>query len=161
MSMSAQRTTDALPLATEAETTPVDALKQLWMHHTHVTEKAMRALYDDTVVFRDPANVITGIEPLVEHSLKLYESLESCQFIYIDEVIAEDRAAIRWVMTFVHPKLNRGKPVDVRGMTYIRWRGDKIVAHEDAFDIGAMFYENVPLLGRVVSGLRKRLTASH
>ena len=139
----------------------VTALKNLWMSHTQVSESGMRSLYDDTVVFRDPANVITGIDRLVEHTLKLYDALESCHFNYIDEVVGEDRAAIRWVMTFVHPRLNGGKPVHVRGMTYIRWQGQNIVEHEHAFDVGAMFYENVPLLGRLIRGLRKRLTASH
>ena len=156
----------AEPVSGEAAMEPagaviVLALKQLWIHHDHVSEDAMRALYHDTVEFRDPANVIAGIEPLISHTLKLYESLESCHFNYIDEVVSTDRATIRWVMTFLHPRLNGGNPVDVRGMTYIRWEGDKIVAHEDVFDIGAMFYENVPLLGRLIGGLRKRLSAGH
>ncbi len=36
------------------------------------------------------------------------------------------------------------------------WR-DKVYRHRDYFDAGAMLYEHLPVLGRVVSWLKRRV----
>jgi hypothetical protein len=61
-------------------------------------------------------------------------------------------------MTFSHSGLNGGKPVQVRGVTLIRFT-DRIYYHEDFFDLGAMLYQHVPVLGSVIRYLNNRLSA--
>ena len=137
---------------------PVNQLKALFANQDAINEKAIRSVYEEDVLFRDPASEIRGVSALVKHMLKLYANLESCRFDYIGDVVGETSATIRWVMTLYHPRLNRGKAVQINGMTYIEWQ-EKISFHEDAFDLGAMFYEHLPLVGRIIRGLKRRIAA--
>lgn len=137
---------------------PVSQLKALFANQDAISENAIRSVYAEDVLFRDPASEIKGLSALVKHMLKLYANLESCRFDYIGDVIGDSSATIRWIMTFYHPRLNRGKAVQITGMTYIKWQ-EKITFHEDAFDLGAMFYEHLPLIGRIIRGLKRRLAA--
>ena len=58
-------------------------------------------------------------------------------------------------MHFRHPKLG-SKLIDVRGVSHLKWT-DKIDFHEDFYDMGAMLYEQVPLIGSVTQWLKQRL----
>jgi hypothetical protein len=46
----------------------------------------------------------------------------------------------------------------VRGVTLIRFT-DRIYYHEDFFDLGAMLYQHVPVLGSVIRYLNNRMSA--
>jgi hypothetical protein len=63
-----------------------------------------------------------------------------------------------WQMTFSHPRLRRGKALKVRGMTLIRFT-DRIYYHEDFYDLGAMLYQHIPLLGTAVRHINRRLSS--
>ena len=66
-------------------------------------------------------------------------------------------AFVTWTMRFAHAQLRGGKPILVDGVSQLDIAGDKIVRQRDYYDMGAMIYENVPLLGFVVAGLRRRM----
>lgn len=137
---------------------PVAKLKALFSSAHAVTPKALHAVYDDAVIFKDPVNAIHGLKPLIEHTLSLYENLNHCEFDYHGEVVEEDKAVIRWTMTFSHPRLQKGQSIRVPGMTYIEWH-EKIVYHEDSFDLGCMLYQRVPILGKLINFLNGKLRA--
>lgn len=42
------------------------------------------------------------------------------------------------------------------GVSILEWRNEKIVAHIDYFDLGAALYEPLPLIGRLVSLVKKK-----
>jgi hypothetical protein len=60
-------------------------------------------------------------------------------------------------MKLKHPKLNGGQPVEVNGVSQIRFSGDRVIYHRDYFDLGEMLYENIPLLGVVIRNIKQRL----
>ena len=65
-----------------------------------------------------------------------------------------------WTMTFSHPRLRGGAPVTVEGATRLAFDEEgKVCLHRDYFDLGAMLYEQLPLLGAVVRTLKGRLGA--
>jgi hypothetical protein len=78
-------------------------------------------------------------------------------FTYQDELIDENSATIVWSMTFSHRKLKGGAPIEVRGITLVRFT-DRIYYHEDFFDLGAMLYQHVPVLGLLIRYLNNRLS---
>ncbi len=83
--------------------------------------------------------------------------LSDCLFEYLDEVVCVYAAYIKWVMHFRHPRL-RNRLISVRGVSHLKF-SDKIEYHEDFYDMGAMLYEQLPVLGNVTRWLRLRLAS--
>ncbi|TLU67418.1 nuclear transport factor 2 family protein [Thalassotalea litorea] len=113
-------------------------------------------VYTPDVHFQDPLHTISGRKQLIEYFQALYTNLNTCQFV-IDDVMHNDQeAAIYWRMSFIHPRLNGGNPVEVEGHSRLRAQGDKVVYHRDYLDVGAMLYEHIPVLGRFVKIVKVR-----
>lgn len=115
-------------------------------------------IYTQDVEFRDPVHTINGRLALKNYQRNLYESAREVSFSYLDEQVSEHTATITWVMRFRHHKLKRGKPIDVKGMTLIHFT-DRVYYHEDFYDLGAMLYQHVPVLGWLIRHINRRLAA--
>lgn len=115
-------------------------------------------IYTQDVEFRDPIHTIHGRLGVKNYLRGLYASCDNMSFEYLDEQVTDHTATIVWLMMFTHKKLNGGKPVQVRGITLIRFT-DRIYYHEDFFDTGAMIYQHVPVMGSLVRYINNRLSA--
>jgi hypothetical protein len=60
-------------------------------------------------------------------------------------------------MLLNHSKLDAGETIRVDGSSFLKTRHGKIYYHRDYFDLGAMVYENLPILGRIIRSIRLRL----
>lgn len=118
----------------------------------------IRDIYSDDIEFIDPAHSIHGIEALVSYFNNMMHELTYCQFDIREVHELEGSATLCWTMTIAHPKLKGGKKIAVEGMTLIRF-SQKVDFHRDYFDLGAMLYEHVPLLGSIVRFLKRGLGA--
>lgn len=113
-------------------------------------------IYDENIVFEDPMHKVEGFENLKQYFEQLYQNLTSCTFA-INQVIAnDDNAAVYWTMSYVHPKLNGAKLVEVQGTSKIKRLGNKVIHHQDYLDIGAMLYEQIPVVGSMIKMIKKR-----
>lgn len=113
--------------------------------------------YSNDIIFKDPVHEIRGLVTLEDYFSSLCESLIVCRFEYLDQVVSDDSAYLKWVMHFRHPRLG-SELIDVRGVTHLRC-DEKIEFHEDFYDMGAMLYERLPVLGNVTRWLRLRLAS--
>ena len=67
-------------------------------------------------------------------------------------------AYVQWRMVMRHPRLRKGSPVTVEGLSRLEFDAEeKVKLHRDYFDLGEMLYENLPLIGMVVTSIKKRL----
>lgn len=114
-------------------------------------------IYHDNVTFRDPVHEIRGAANLHAYLEMMCANLESGKFEYLDEIIAADSAYIKWNMNFRHPRLG-DRVHSVRGISHVLF-DERIYYHEDAYDLGQMLYEHVPLLGAMTRWVKGRLTA--
>lgn len=119
------------------------------------------AIYGENIVFTDPAHQLDGLPALRAYFVHLIENLEYCS-IEVQEVLEqetsdkESQAFIIWIMTFKHPRLKKGKPIVLAGVSHIKFQ-EKIHYHRDYFDLGAMLYEHLPLIGRIILNIKRRL----
>ncbi len=113
-------------------------------------------VYSENVIFKDPLHQIEGLRALRHYMDNMYGNVISCEFTYHEHWIGESSATIKWDMLFRHRKLGNGKLITVRGITHVRFT-DRIDYHEDVFDVGAMLYEHIPLLGRILLKIKARL----
>ncbi|MFD1008308.1 MULTISPECIES: nuclear transport factor 2 family protein [Oceanisphaera] len=119
--------------------------------------QVLRDIYAPHIQFQDPSHQLQGIEDLVSYFEGLFSQVKHCQF-EIEQVMEQDgEAFIRWQMRFAHPKLNGGNEVCVPGVSHLRF-SEQIDTHQDYFDLGAMLYEHIPVLGALVKTLKRRLS---
>lgn len=117
-------------------------------------------VYANEVVFTDPAHRIEGLAALTDYFAALYQRLAYCRFVITSQLQQGRQAWLGWTMTFAHPRLRDGAPVTVEGATRLEFdEAGKVCLHRDYFDLGAMLYEQLPLLGSVVRIIKGRLGA--
>jgi limonene-1,2-epoxide hydrolase len=113
-------------------------------------------IYHADVTFIDPIHKVDGLDELFKYFNNLYQNLAYCDF-EIDHIIAEnDHAAIYWKMTYQHAKLNKGKIVTVYGNSHIKGKNDKVIFHRDYLDLGAMLYEQLPVIGKLTKWIKDK-----
>ncbi|MFW2368827.1 MAG: nuclear transport factor 2 family protein [Desulforhopalus sp.] len=118
----------------------------------------LRSIYGDNVHFIDPAHEINGLENLTDYFSSMYKNIESIAFDFHDTLQVENHGYVQWDMTFVHKKLAGAQPITVKGVTFLKTdENGKVFYHRDFFDLGAMVYEQVPVLGRLITSIKKRL----
>ena len=114
-------------------------------------------VYDERILFQDPLHQVRGLQPLRCYFAGLYQNIHSIHFDMSQVLMSPNHAAINWRMSFEHPKLNGGKLVLVDGMSqFIISDSNKVTYHRDYFDVGAMLYEQLPLLGCVIKRIKQR-----
>jgi hypothetical protein len=114
-------------------------------------------IYANDVVFKDPVHEIRGLVGLEDYLTTLCPDLSHYRLEYLDELISEHSAYIKWVMHSKHPKLGE-KMINVRGVSHLQF-SDKVDFHEDFYDMGAKLYEQIPVLGNVTRWLKLRLAS--
>jgi hypothetical protein len=125
------------------------------LHEADLSE--LRDIYAEQIVFRDPVHEMRGLVELEDYFTSVCSDLSECRFEYLDELVTERAAYVKWIMHFKHPRLGN-RLISVRGVSHLKF-GDKIEYHEDFYDMGAMLYEQLPLLGNVTRWLRLRLAS--
>lgn len=113
-------------------------------------------IYSPNILFIDPAHRMQGLPNVQRYFSNLYENAQSVNFDISSVEHGESFAWVRWTMSFTHPRLNQSQTIFVHGCTHLRFN-EQITQHQDYFDLGAMLYENVPVIGRVIRWLKQRL----
>lgn len=114
-------------------------------------------LYSQDVSFRDPLHEITGLNALQDYFAQLYANVSELSFEFHSiDLLREGAGYLRWSMRYRHPRLRGGRMIEVQGCTYLEWH-DRVYLHRDFFDAGALLYEHLPLMGGVISWLKRRL----
>lgn len=128
--------------------------KDLNRENLHLLE----GVYSSDIRFIDPAHEIVGIVQLTEYFSALYQNVETITFDFHDIVQQDKNCYLQWNMTFSHKRFARGKSIIVSGTTFLQLDDqEKVHYHRDYFDIGAMLYEHIPILGSLIGRIKRRL----
>ena len=107
--------------------------------------------------FTDPLHEVQGLAHLRSYFSELYANVSELRFDFHGfDQIGEGEGYLRWVMSYRHPHLAGGRLIRVDGCSHLLW-SDKVYRHRDYFDAGALLYEHVPVLGRAIAWLKRRL----
>lgn len=120
----------------------------------------LSAVYSDDVKFIDPVAEHNGLDALHRYFDRLLENCGDCRFTIHRCLLQEKRGVVTWTMRFSHPKLNKGSVICVDGCSEITLNTEqKICLQRDYYDLGAMLYQHLPLVGPVINWLKKRLNS--
>jgi hypothetical protein len=115
-------------------------------------------LYHPDICFIDPAHTLHGLPALKRYLTSLYENIRSIRFAFHARMQSGDQAFVTWTMEISHPRLIKGKPVAVNGCSHLTFAPDgRVIRHQDYFDLGAMIYEHLPLMGVLIRTVKKKL----
>lgn len=133
----------------------IENFKSLYGDLVRADLSQLDQVYAADIIFKDPIHEVQGLVPVQDYMFAICSDLDHCKFEYLDELIGENSAYIKWIMHFRHPKLGK-RLISVRGATHLNF-DSKITYHEDLYDMGAMLYEQLPLLGPTTRWLKRRL----
>lgn len=122
-----------------------------------LSNQLLAKVYHPEVCFIDPLHQQNGLVALEAYFAKLYRNVSSIRFEFEQQLVSADQAFLQWQMHYSHPKLNKGQEIVVNGVTHLQFQQGLIKLHRDYFDAGNMLYEQIPLLGSVISWLKRRL----
>lgn len=123
--------------------------------HMHLLDE----FYAAGVVFEDPLGRLEGLDALRRYYAGMYRSVTRIHFDFTSELARDDTHVVVWTMTVEAKGLNRGRPVVLEGNSLLRFDADdKVCYHRDYFDMGAMVYEHVPVIGALIRQIKKRLS---
>lgn len=131
-----------------------DTYKRIDKNQLHLLDE----IYTKDIIFVDPAHRIEGLDNLHAYFAGLYDNISSISFSFSHCILQENAGYLQWHMQFCHPKLNRGNAINLSGVSFIRFSStDKVFFHQDFFDLGAMLYEHIPLIGGAIRRIKRRL----
>ena len=112
--------------------------------------------YDEGIKFTDPVGTIEGRKNLTDYLAQMYDNLISIHFDMHETQRQGNTVFATWTMKVRHKKLNSGDEIVVDGVSHINFIGGKAVYHRDYFDLGAMIYEHVPVLGGLTMWVKSK-----
>lgn len=115
-------------------------------------------VYSSDIQFIDPAHKIDGLDNLTNYFKSLYRNVSSIDFSFENIIKQDNSYYLQWDMSYSHKSFARGRTITVSGTTFLRLNDQgKIYYHRDYFDLGEMVYEHLPLLGRLLISIKRRL----
>lgn len=137
----------------------VENFQQLYktLNRDTLSFELLNSVYADDIIFEDCFHTIEGIKSLFEYFDNLYENVSYINFDFEGHWLNDDSAMLTWTMSYQHPKLNSGETIDVKGASRLSFDHGKVVRHRDYFDGGALLYEHIPLLKRIIFFLKNRM----
>ncbi len=113
--------------------------------------------YHEDIEFSDPVEKIKGRDGIKKYYSDMYRNVKDIKFNFSEMVSQGDTVVGIWVMTLRTDSLNDGEPFQVEGNSVIRFKDGKAVYHRDYFDMGAMIYEKIPVVGWMVRKIKSKL----
>jgi hypothetical protein len=148
---------DMMPLTDPHRKNLLQDFKAFYMRPDVASLEWADRLYTQDIEFRDPLHTINGILAFKSYLRGVYTGPTNIRFEYVDELCGEHWASITWIARYRHDALDGGRTLQLRGTTQIRFT-DRIYYQEDFFDVGAMVYQHLPLLGPVVRYINRRIS---
>ncbi|WP_455817833.1 nuclear transport factor 2 family protein [Pseudomonas cerasi] len=114
-------------------------------------------IYHPQVCLSDPVGEHHGLAVVEQYFASLLKNMRYCRFVVTQVRQFDTDALLLWRMEYAHPSLQRGADQTLEGSSYLQFRDNKVIFQRDYYDMGAMLYEKLPLLGKVIGMIKKRL----
>ncbi len=114
--------------------------------------------YSQDVHFIDPVKNIKGLDDLKSYYRHVYKNVRSIRFDFSNFIENEKSVVGEWKMKLTARGLNGGAEFEVPGCSVFKFNSKGLVTeHRDYVDLGKMVYEKIPVLGLLISTIKKKL----
>ena len=106
------------------------------------------------VHFVDPFNDVTGVDAMTAVFRHMFDNVQDIRFRIVEE--ADNGSVVFW--NWRYDAHLRGKPWHFSGTSVLRFSLDgRVTEHIDYWDSAQHFYERLPIIGSLISGIRSRI----
>ena len=110
------------------------------------------------VHFKDPFNDVRGVEAMRDVFAHMYRELGELRFQVRRLQGNSDECLMEWRFDATL----RGKPWHFYGMSVLEFAADgRVCSHIDHWDAAGAFYERLPLIGWLLSRIRRKIGVRH
>lgn len=121
---------------------------------------SLSSIYHPDIEFIDPVHKVLGLHALTRYLSGAYEKVQACQFSVVRQIEQPDLGFVSWQMTMQHPAINKGREVQLAGCTELRWQNGLIVYQRDYYDLDAMVFHHLPVLGWLTGKIKQKMAES-
>lgn len=124
---------------------------------TEQTAQRAKRLYAPTLHFSDALMLTRSRDKVVEHFQGLVESGTAVNVEILQTLAVEGDIYLVWSMTAEFTPIKKTVISDTIGVTHIRFDdAGQVVMHQDFWDTGLGFYQQIPVLGGIVKSINGR-----
>lgn len=135
----------------------LDALIECYCALSPESVDELTRFYSADARFIDPFNDVVGIDSIRRIFQEMFETLEQPRFAVLSACRGEVDASIRWQMDF----RRSGVAFQIQGCSWLEFDPNgQVCRHEDYWDPAKALFMDIPLLGRVLAWLYRRLSAN-
>lgn len=126
--------------------------------HPDTPKSMYESRFEPDVRFEDPFHALQGIDALIGMFGRMFAQLGSPAFRVKEVVTHHDIAYLRWDFSYRTP----GDGVrHFEGISRVRFApSGRAAEHIDYWDAARHVYEQLPILGRLIAFLRRRIASS-
>ena len=136
---------------------PLIKLKHYYETFDQASFDLLSEIYAEDLVFTDPLHKINGVAALKKYFNDTCSNLTYCKFIFTDEIVGEHSACLIWRMEYCHDSLKNNARLSLVGNSIVQFSDGKVTSQEDFYDMGAMVYEHIPILGSAIRIIKTRI----
>jgi len=115
-------------------------------------------LVDTNIHFKDPFNDIRGIENYRSLLFSMLQNVPDIRFKILNVAFDDKACFFRWESKATLKFLTR-EPWIIQGMSQISFSDDDLVKeHIDFWDSGVDFYQYLPIIGRIMKIIQRRVS---
>lgn len=117
------------------------------------------SVYSANIMFTDPVQTVQGLDALKSYLQNSVANVSYCHFVFEDEAFTETQGFLRWQMQFAHSRINSGNEIQLPGVSHLTFDPDSglIIRHVDFYDMGALVYEHIPVMGWLTRQVKQRI----
>ena len=107
------------------------------------------------VHFVDPFNDVVGVTAMAAVFQHMFDNVTDIRFRVVEEATNGHSVFWNWTLDAHF----RGKPWTFSGASVLRFSSDnRVTEHMDYWDAAQHFYEKLPFIGTLLSGIRRRVS---
>ena len=123
------------------------------------TADRARELYAQELYFSDALMLTNSKDSVVEHFRGLVDGGARVEVDMLDVLVQDSDVYLVWLMTAEFPPIRKPVTSKTIGITHARFNtAGEVILHQDFWDTGLGFYQNVPGLGTVIKAINRRFT---
>ena len=117
-------------------------------------------LYSANAYFKDPFNEVREVAAIQGIFAHMFRQVKEPRFLITDRIAEASCAMLAWEFSFCANPHNNGERQTIRGVSHLKFDPDgKISFHRDYWDAAEELYAKLPIIGLLMRGLRKKLSA--
>ena len=137
----------------------LDRIVDYYQTLTPESVERLPELYSPNAYFKDPFNEVREVAEIQRIFAHMFRQVKEPRFLITDRIAEANGAMLAWEFSFrAHP--NNNERQTIRGVSHLKFDPDgKINFHRDYWDAAEELYSKLPIIGLLMRGLRKKLSA--